>query len=166
MRSPSRGPVLFVVVSVLVAVAFAADRYLAYRAAREERDASVAQLETALGLLKAHAEDFDANATKGKRVGLKTLVQESGARSGVTLVYVTESEKEAGKGLRERSVTARMGAVRQEKLVAFLSDVEDRGGGAKVRELRLKPDKAQSGLYQAAECVVSLRVPGARESAP
>jgi hypothetical protein len=166
MRSPSRGPVLFVVAIVLVAAAFAVDRYLAYRAAREERDASVEQLGAALGMLKGHPEDFGNRAGSARRVGLKTLVQESGARSGVTLVYVTESEKEAGKGLRERSVTARMGAVRQEKLVAFLSDVEERGGGAKVRELRLKPDKAQSGLYQAAECVVSLRVPGAKESAP
>jgi len=140
------------VLLALGAGAFAAlERYSAYAPVQAQAELRQVQTEEAQRIGVAYPDAFGAQAVP---MPLKSTVQAAVARHGVSVTFLAESEKDLGKGLRERNVIARLVNVPQAKLVAFLADMEAQGG-ARVKELQLKPAKDRSGSYEEAEAVVS-----------
>lgn len=141
---------------VLVASAlFAVDRYLAFDQRRSEFTNRTAELQEAKTIYRQAPESFGGAVGPAEDRPLKPLVQAASNQNRIRLNYLSETEKELGKGVRERSVIARTTNVPHAALVAFLAEVEAKGGGARIKEIRLKPSPTQSGVYQDAECVVS-----------
>lgn len=146
------------VASLLVsAVVFAVTRYFAYQESQETFTECLTNLQDAHGMAARHKDLFEANKLNAGRNDLKAIVQESGARNGVPLIYLNETERDSGDKVRERNVTARAVNVPHSKLVTFLVDLETRGGGARIKEIRLKPSADKAGVYQEAESVLAIR---------
>lgn len=140
------------------AALFALDRYWAYASARDEFTTTEKDLIVAQDMLKRHAQAFVDKPADAPNVSLKAVVQQLGRKHRMNLVYLTEVEKEAGKGVRERNVITRVSKVAHGDLARFLSDVESKGSGIRIKEIQLKPSKTESGVYATAECVVVKRV--------
>lgn len=148
-----------VLLLVLGSAAFAADRAFSARLAAGRRDAFVARLAQA-----ALLADRQGEAPKAMGEGsLKALVQELATREGLSIAFLSEGEKEAGKGKRERQVSVRLVGAEHAKLVGFLAELEGRGGGAVVKELHLRPSKDLTAIYQDAELVLALRLGEAKK---
>ncbi|MCK6498651.1 MAG: hypothetical protein L6Q38_04135 [Nitrospira sp.] len=137
------------------AAAFAVDRYLAFAKGEAELEERIAALQDAKEIYQQASGAFGAATAPTEDLPLKPLVQKAGAEAKVRLNYLSETEKDLGKGVHERSVVARTSDVPHATLVAFLAALEARGDGARIKELRLKPSKTQSGIYQDAECVLA-----------
>ena len=156
---------LFVLTLIALAVAaaggFAADRYSAARTAREERDEAQRALEKAVRLAAEHPRAFGPHAVapSSGESGLKTLAQEFATSRNVTIGYLTESERESEKGRRERQMIIRLVNAGHPNLILFLQDLENRGGGAKVREIHVRPSREITDAYEEAEIVVSKFAP-------
>jgi hypothetical protein len=148
-------PALTIIILTLCA-GFAVERYLKMSETQEALDAVIIDLTEAQALSARHPEVFGA-AIDTQQASLKPLVQEIGARHGVSLAFLTETEKESGEGIRERSVLCRAVNVEQDKLVKFLFDLEKNGRGARLRELRLKPAPERGDMFQEAEGVLTIR---------
>jgi hypothetical protein len=121
-----------------------------------ERDRFVARLSEAQALLARHPDIFRGGA--GAPAGdlpLKTVLQDASTKHGLQLGFLSEADKEAGKGRREKQVSARLVRAPHEKIVPFLADLEALGAGSVVKELHLRPSKEQSDLYEEAEVVFS-----------
>ena len=145
-----------VVPLLLASAAFAALSAWSALARGRERDQAVRALSEARRLLASRARDRSgAGAQAGSEVGLKALVESESASSGLALGFLSEAEKEAGKGRRERQVSARLLRTPHEKLVRFLAALEAKGAGAVVKELHLRPSKEDSGTYEDVELTYS-----------
>jgi len=133
------------------------DRYLVYSEVRRQLAERLAEVQTAWTMQSTPPELVAA--TKGHAQGqdLKALVQREISRHGIPVIYLNDSERELGKDVKERNVVTRALNVPHAKLVAFLGALEAQGAGAKVKELRLKPAKEQSGVYEEAESVLTYR---------
>jgi len=141
---------------VLSAGWFAADRGFSAFVRERERDQSLSKLIEARTLVTRHPEIFKEDGMRqGGNQPLKPLLQESGTKHGLLVGFLSESEKEAGKGKRESQVSARLIRTPHEKLVRFLADLETRGSGALVKEIHLRPSKEVSDTYEDAEIVYS-----------
>jgi hypothetical protein len=136
---------------------FAFNRYMAMDEAQSSHTSRLEDLDEARHLFQSRPEAFGVNAGTAAKSDLKGLVQQSSSRNGVVLMYLTETERDAGEKIKERNVVARAVNVPHAKLVAFLADLENRGGGARVKEIRLKPALDHSDVYQEAEAVLALR---------
>ena len=135
---------------------FASEELLAARARLRERDQAIHSLSEAQILFARHPELFrGSGGLIGSDVALKTLLQESSTQHGLQLGFLTEADKEAGKGKRENQVSARLVRTPHAKLVPFLADLEARGAGAVIKELHLRPSKDVSRTYEDAEVVFS-----------
>jgi hypothetical protein len=86
---------------------------------------------------------------------LKTLVRELGSRWKLGIGYLTESDKDAGRGRREKQVLVRLTGAPHENLVNFLMEVERDSGGAVLKEVHLRPSEEATGVYQEVEAVIS-----------
>lgn len=137
--------------------AYAFNRLMALDDAQAAHVLRMEELDEARHLVQAHPEAFGANSGNSTKTDLKGLVQQSSSRNGVVLMYLTETERDAGEKIKERNVVARAVNVSHAKLVAFLADLENRGGGARIKEIRLKPATDRSDVYQEAETVLALR---------
>ncbi|MBE7461896.1 MAG: hypothetical protein HS116_00255 [Planctomycetes bacterium] len=155
----SRAAVLAASVVLTLSAAWALDRYGALSAEKERFEARVQELGTARKLLTLYPQALSGGGARLDPPALKSLVQQRGAKHGIALVYLTESDKEAGKGLRERQVVARGVGVPHTKWVAFLAEIESAGSGATFKELRLKPSTTENGVYSEAEAVLAYRWP-------
>jgi len=146
---------------VAASAGFAADRYSAARLAREERDEARRSLEKAVKLAAEYPRAFGPQAMVplAGESGLKTLAQEFAASRSVTIGYLTESERESEKGRRERQVIIRLVNAAHPNLILFLQDLESRGGGAKVKEIHVRPSRDIVDAYEEAEIVVSKLAP-------
>lgn len=147
---------ILAVVPVIAAALFAMDRWAALRAVREERIELFERLDKALSLARSHPAAFGANAppvVPGPEV-LKTFAQEAAARRNVNVAYLSETEREGEKGMRERHVVVRVVNAGHANLIAFLEDVEIRGG-ARVREIHVRPSRSIPDAYEEAEIVFS-----------
>ena len=154
----NRSPLLpiLLMLSFLLCAFFVIDRYLAMRNAETAfNDAvdDISQIQITIGKYP----DVFGPKPKLASTPLKPLVQEASSHNGVTLAFLTETEKEIDEGVSERSVLYRANNVEQGKLVKFLCELEQRGEGARLKELRLKPSSERSGVFQEAEGVLSLR---------
>lgn len=145
------------VAAFVFATYFAVDRFAALDDARTASTLAQEQLASAQEMAHRHPEAFGLNANRGSSVDLKRLVQDSSARNGVSLLYLNETERDAGESIRERNVLARLVNVPHDKLVTLLADLETNGGGARIKEIRIKPSPARSDIYQEAEAVLTIR---------
>jgi hypothetical protein len=152
---------------VVAAAAGASNRYAAAAAARAGREEVQQALVKAVALAAEHPRAFgpDAAAPMGDS-SLKALAQEAAASRGVSLGYLSESERETDKGRRERQVLLRLVNAAHPNLVLFLQDLETRGGGAKVKELHLRPSREIPDAYEEVEVVLSKTVAAQTERKP
>lgn len=159
MKSPTF--VLSLAALAAAAGGFSADRYAAARQAREEREEAQAALEKAVKLAADHPRAFGVHAITpvAGESALKTLAQEFATSRSVTIGYLTESERESDKGRRERQVLIRLVNAGHPNLILFLQDLESRGGGAKVKEIHVRPSRDVADAYEEAEIVVSKLAP-------
>jgi hypothetical protein len=142
------------ILGVAGAAWFAVDQGVSARLRELERDRAVQKLSEARTLLTRHAELFTVGASPAAgEAPLKALLQDSGTKHGLLVGFLSESEREAGKGKREKQVSARLVRPPHEKLVRFLADLESRGSGAVVKELHLRPSKEASDTYEETEVV-------------
>jgi len=149
----------FVVALVFLAsAALAADRYLARRFSRQALDTALAEVQEARALVKQNPASFGAPPPVGAQAVLKTTIQQAGARYGLTVAFLSESEKDAGQGSREKQAVARLVNAVHEKLVAYLDELERVSGGARVKELHLRPSRETNGVYQEVEFVLARRL--------
>jgi hypothetical protein len=151
---------VFVLTLVALAVAAAAgvavDRAAAARSARDEREEAQRQLEKAVALAAQHPRAFGArSALPAREAGLKSLAQETATERNVTIGYLSETERDADKGCRERQVIIRVVNVGHANLVLFLQDLENRGGGARIKEIHVRPSREIVDTYEEAEIVLS-----------
>jgi hypothetical protein len=142
-----------IVLSFLGSGWYAAESILSCRLQSGERDRFVAKLAEAEALLARHPDIFTRNAVATGDLPLKSILQDSSTKHGLQLGFLTEAEKEAGKGRREKQVSARLVRASHDKFIPFLAELEARGTGAVVRELHLRPSKDQSAVYEEAEVV-------------
>lgn len=163
-RGSPRVVTWLVVGGVLISGGFAVEGALAAREAKEGRDAAVEEVREAVRLAARHPGAFGGETPAAGAEALKQLVQGSASLHSLYAAFLSENEKEAGKGQRERQVTARLKDADHKRVVAFLDDLEKRGGGARVRELRLRPSPDASDVYQEVEVVLAKRaaVPGGK----
>lgn len=147
----------FIVAALIGAGIFAFERFMALDEARAAHALRMEELDEARHLVHSHPEAFGVNSAASAKTDLKGLVQQSSSRNGVVLMYLSETERDAGEKIKERNVVARAVNVPHAKLVAFLADLENRGGGARIKEIRLKPALDRSDVYQEAETVLALR---------
>lgn len=147
----------------LIAVAFAAasifaiERYVAVSAQQAEIQKLRESLNGAKHLAADHPGAFRNAATPAGRASMKSLFQDASNRHGITVAYISEAVRDAGDKIKERTVTARATNVPHAKLVALLSDLETLGGGARVKEIRVKPAAVGNGIYQEVESIVAFR---------
>lgn len=149
-------PSLVVICLVGVSV-FTGSRYAEFDAARAQLEESRELLQEARGLANNHPEAYGPNASGGTKLDLKQLVQESGAKNGISILYLSETERDAGESVRERNVLTRTVNVPHSQLIAFMADLEARGGGARIKEIRIKPKGDKADTYQEAEIVLAVR---------
>ena len=139
-------------------LALALDRYAAYAQGSSRLDATLESLAASRALRETHPLVFSTSQAAGSgKDRLKALVQDCGAKQGLGIAYLSEAEREVGKGAMERQVVCRAVGVPHDKLVKFLASLEAQGEGAKIKEIRLKPAKEKSGIYEEAEAVVAVR---------
>lgn len=157
----------FAALAVCAAAGYAADRFAAARSAREEREQAQDLLQKAVALAAEHPRAFgpDAAAPTGDS-SLKTLTQEAAAGRNVAIGYLSESEREAEKGRRERQVLVRLVNAGHPNLVLFLQDLEHRGGGAKIKELHVRPSREIPDAYEEVEVVLSKTTAAPAEKKP
>jgi hypothetical protein len=148
---------MIVTLAFIAASAFAINRYVALDEARCAATESKEQILEAQRLMNAHPEAFGDRSGNPAKSDLKRLVLDSGARNGIALRYLTETERDAGEKVHERDVLSRMINVPHDKLVLFLADLEANGSGARIKEIRLKPASDKSNVYQEAETVLAIR---------
>ena len=142
-------------IALVVAAAFAADRYLALATAQDGLSARMAELTEARQVVQANRDAFDGGV--GVAGGdLKSLVQQAGVRGGVRIAYLAEDDREVDPGIRDRNVIVRATNVPHGQWVRFLAELQGIGGG-RVKEIRVKPSKDQNGAYQEAEAVLTVR---------
>lgn len=147
------------VLSILGASAFAVDAGIACHLAERERDGVVLRVEEAHRLLVRHPEVFGRAAGIQETLPLKGLLQEVATREGVAVGFLSETERDAGQGRRERQAAARLVGAEHGKLVRMLVDLEARGGGARVKELHLRPSKDVTAIYEEVEIVFARDYP-------
>ncbi len=134
---------------------FAIERGIACAAVRDVRRAAVRELEEAIQLTARHPGAFGDQAPVAADAPLKSLAQEVAAKHGVAVAFLSESEREADGGRRERQVIVRLTHPAHRKLVGFLGELESRGGGARIKEIHVRPSSSKSDHYEEAEVVVS-----------
>jgi hypothetical protein len=161
MKSPA---FVLGLVALLVAGAggFAADRGFSARTARAEREEAQGQLEKAVKLAAEHPRVFGPEAVvhPAGDSTLKTVAQETATSRQVTIGFLSESERDADKGRRERQVIIRLVNAGHPNLIRFLQDLESHGGGARVKEIHVRPSREVPDAYEEAEIVLS-KVSGA-----
>ena len=147
----------WLLVSVLVvagAAAAAFDRAHAARVAGRARDEAHARLDQARALSDQHPHAFGSALSAAEQGGaLKTQAQEAATSRGVTIGYLSETERETRKGGREMQVVVRLVEAPHGGLVRFLQDLETAGG--RVKELHLRPSRSTPDAYEEAEIVLA-----------
>jgi hypothetical protein len=154
------------VLGILGAGLFAADRYAKARVIRQDRENAEGELGRALGLVSGHPALFGPHGTRSDPGSLKALAQESATRRGVTIGYLSENEREADKGRRERQVIIRIANAPHSSLVLFLRELEGGGTGAWIKELHVRPSREIADAYEETEVVLSKLVTTQGEKKP
>ena len=157
------------VLSLLVVLAsggFATDRFLVSRLVRQNRESAQRDLERAVFLISQHPGAFGWKGERQDEGSLKTVAQESAARQGVTIGYLSENERDTEKGRRERQVIIRLANAPHPNLIHFLQELEHRGTGAWIKEIHVRPSRENSDSYEEAEIVLSKASAAPEEKKP
>ena len=155
MKSSGRILTIILGAGLIAASWFLADRFFAAESVTAKRDRVVAELCEAQALAFRFPHAFGGNDPADTNRPLKGLVQESGRKRSIRIAFLSETEKEVGKGHRERQVSIRVVGAGHSNLVFFLADLEREGAGARVKELHLRPSKKATDVYQDAEVIFS-----------
>jgi hypothetical protein len=142
---------------VLASAFFAADRYFAHSELRRRLGDEFTQVQSSQDLAVRHPKVFERKAVEN--TDLKSVVQLAGAKHGVVVAYLNETERESGDKMNERNVVVRAVNVGHKNFVQFLAEIEQQGHGARLKDIRLKPAEDRVGLYQEAEAILALRIP-------
>lgn len=156
MSATRMGLRLLLLAAIVVSGYAALDRYLAWQEAQTAANQQVEDLQAAHEAFARHPGAFSPGTNDPGARNLKAIVQGAVVRNNVPVVFLSETERELGRGIIERDVTARAVNVAHGPWVRFLADLEA-GGKATVKELRMKPAPRQNSVYEEAETVVSLR---------
>jgi hypothetical protein len=148
-------PIVLAGLIALLAGGAAAERAAARHAARAAREAAHRELEDALLLARRHPQAFGFRAAAPGESSLKSAAQEAAARRGLVIGALSESEREIDAGRRERQVLVRLLDAPHAELVRYLADLEGAPGGARVKELHLRPSESRGGAYEEAEVVMA-----------
>jgi hypothetical protein len=151
-------PALVLTVSALaVATAgfFAVDRGMTAMGAEQEWEYAQRDLGEALRLAARHPRMFGPTALPTSGSPLKSLAQDSATACGVTIGFLSENEREREKGRREVQVVLRLVSAPHGNLVRFLRDLEERGTGARIREIHVRPSRENSESYEEVEIVLA-----------
>jgi len=149
----STWPLSLGALGILSAVGFATDRFLAYREVSKLLEAKEAECLRALSVYQAHREAFGSRSGPTGPSALKTLTQEAAAKEGLLLASLSESERDLGKGRREKSIAFRLQNALHAPMIRFLSELESSGGGGRLKELHLHPSRSAEGGYEEVEGV-------------
>lgn len=142
---------------VLASAFFTTDRYFAQSELRSQLNEQFDQVQAAQDLAVRHPKVFERQATQS--ADLKTMVQAAGAKHGVAIAYLNETQRESGDKMNERNVVVRAVNVVHGNLVKFLAEIEQKGHGARLKDIRVKPAEDRTNVYQEAEAILALRVP-------
>lgn len=153
MRRLARAAWVLVLLGPLGAGWFALRSAMAAEAARSSKDSAFRDLRDAKRLTGLHS--FGGTLGRSGPLPLKTLVQEAAQTGGITVAFLSESERDLGMGRREKQILARLVQAEHGKLVPFLARLEEEGGGAMVKEIHLRPSKNATAFYEEAEIVLS-----------
>ncbi|HEX7900580.1 MAG TPA: hypothetical protein VF950_22635 [Planctomycetota bacterium] len=134
---------------------FAIERGLAHSTTRAARSAAVTELAEALKLAAKHPGAFGAAGLAPGESALKALAQDMATQRGLSIGFLSESEREAERGRQERQVIVRLVHPAHGSLVRFLGDLEAQGGGAKIKEIHVRPSTTRADHYEEAEVVVA-----------
>jgi hypothetical protein len=152
---------------VFAAVGVALDRAAAARTVSADRENLRRQLEQSMLMARKHPKVFGAGVVPPSRdFSLKSLAQEAATARGVTIGYLTENDREADRGRRERQVLLRVTQATHANLVRFLQDLESQGAGARVKEIHARPSRETPDTYEEAEIVLSRWAPSVEEKKP
>ncbi len=152
----SLAPLVLGLLALLGAAGFMTQRLGALRLARTGRESAQTQLESALKLAAKEPGRFGTLAPASTPDGsLKPLAQELAAARSVSLGYLSENERDSDGGRRERQLVLRLLNAEHPQLVRFLEDIEARGGGARIKELHLRPSRELANAYEEAEVVIA-----------
>jgi hypothetical protein len=141
-------------VAVLAAGGFAWNRWTKVGEMRESASRREEDLRRAVRLACDRPELFGERGSSLNLKPLKALVQEAAAQCQVAIGFVSESEREVERDRQERQVMLRLVGTAHGNLVRFLGHLEKEGGGARLRELHLRPSKEVTDLYDEAEIVL------------
>jgi hypothetical protein len=153
MRKLARAALFILGISPVGAGWFALRSALAENEARSSRDLALEELRGARALASRHI--VGAGMPVSGPLVLKTFLQEMAQKQGIAVAFLSESERDLGKGRHERQVLARMVQADHARLVPFLGGLEAHGGGARLKELHLRPSKSDSAVYEEVEIVLS-----------
>jgi hypothetical protein len=153
--------------AVGAAAGYAADRYAMARSARIERVEIQEMLKKSVALAAEHPHAFGTGSPASlSDLSLKLLAQEAAVSRNVPLGYLSETERETEKGRREHQVLVRLVNAGHRNLVLYLQDLELRGGGARVKELHIRPSRECLDCYEEVEVVLSKTVASPDEKKP
>jgi len=161
----TRAEIWVLILLVLAGGWYAAEGALGAHLRSAERDRFLARLSEAQTLFARHPDLFQGGpGAPAGDLPLKSVLQAASQKHGLQLGFLSEADKEAGKGKREKQVSARLVRAPHAKLVPFLADLEAVGAGSVVKELHLRPSKDLSDVYEEAEVVFSraYTTPGAK----
>jgi hypothetical protein len=151
MDNRSPWPPFVVALAVLASAALAADRGLASRFSGKALEAALGDIREARALVERDPSAFGTPPPVGAQAELKTTVQQVGARHGLSIAYLSEGERDAGQGRREKQAVTRLVNAPHDKLVPYLAELERVCGNARVREFHLRPSREANGVYQEVE---------------
>jgi hypothetical protein len=152
--------------AVSVSGLYAVDRYAHARELARERESAERDLDQALGLISQHPTLFGSHMTGGEGGDLKVIAQESASRRGVSIGYLSESDRETEKGRREHQVVIRLAGAPHPNLVLFLQELEKRGAGSRIKEIHVRPSHEVPDAYEEAEIVLTKTVASPSEKRP
>lgn len=151
--------VLVLGAAAAVAAGFLVDRIMVLDDLKSRREVALDHVREAGRLAALHPDAFDPSRESVGDLSLKTLVQEKGTKLSLGIAYLSEAEREAGRGWKERQAIVRLRQAPHGRLVSFLAELEREGRGARVKELRLRPSKEKTGVYEDTEIVFSRILP-------
>jgi hypothetical protein len=144
-----------VALAFLASAALAVDRYLAVHFSKRAVESALTDVREARAQVERNPASFGTPPPAAAQSALKSIIQQTGARYGITVAFLSEGDKDAGQGVREKQAVARLVVASHGKLVPYLDELERVSGGARVRELHLRPSRDTNGVYQEVEFVLA-----------
>lgn len=153
-------PLLAVTVVLIAVVGFAVERFVALRALENQKKLLQAELDGAAKLYSEYPAMFGTSGMRpAKSLPLKMLAQQVAKDRKVEIGSLSESQRQADRGVQEHLVHLRLTRVPHANLARLLGDIETLDPGARAKELHVRPSRETTGVYEEAEVVLARLVP-------